>query len=563
MKKDDDLKKWYAASDIFVFPSDFDTFGLVNIEALASGLPVAAFPVKGPKDIFAIKQKTQVGFLNNHLQAACLEALNALKKGELKPEDCRAFVEENYTWEKATQILKDNLVDLKIDMEARIKNSPEVHSYIEIKHPDDCLKTRLITFSDIHISTFSHDLPFPDHSNKFISQLKKINQTVKNSDSKNRHDVLALNGDIFDLSESYVWEYGKLPTTKKGKIKNSNLVIELFDKMTKNQKPFFKELRNFLKNSQNSEIVLLPGNHDHLLKICPEIREMFLSLISQDESVRSRVRFSDELKVPSLALKLEHGHRLDRFDYSKNGEVNWGDYLSLVKVNIIKNIVDRLGKLKTDNTKKNSLLNKYINRVMKVEYIRDAKLFPIYLEKIAQKAKEKQGELGKDIHDSIMKSSEDMVSYLRQTPFLTDAEALIPNTVLKNKVFRKFFMSIVNNIYKEQTHKNSIQLDEVVRNYQNDPSTVCMSMGHTHESGQDDKLVNGKQRVVSVNSGTYIPVKLGTVSKKGVVDFKRTIMPKGGVIFSARFDPSNPKQSVSIHEIGGADSEYNFYKVAA
>ena len=71
-------------------------------------------------------------------------------------------------------------------MEARIKNSPEVHSRIEIKHPDDCLKTRLINFSDIHISTFSHDLPFPDHSNKFITQLKKINQTVKNSDSKNQ-----------------------------------------------------------------------------------------------------------------------------------------------------------------------------------------------------------------------------------------------------------------------------------------------------------------------------------------------------------------------------------------
>src|SRR6185437_6239258 len=44
------LAEAYAADDVFVFPSTTDTFGLVLLEALASGLPVAAFPVTGPRD---------------------------------------------------------------------------------------------------------------------------------------------------------------------------------------------------------------------------------------------------------------------------------------------------------------------------------------------------------------------------------------------------------------------------------------------------------------------------------------------------------------------------------
>jgi glycosyltransferase involved in cell wall biosynthesis len=42
-----------AAADVFVFPSRTDTFGVVQLEALASGVPVAAFPVTGPKDVIA------------------------------------------------------------------------------------------------------------------------------------------------------------------------------------------------------------------------------------------------------------------------------------------------------------------------------------------------------------------------------------------------------------------------------------------------------------------------------------------------------------------------------
>src|SRR3546814_6564758 len=67
----DDLAKAYAAADCFVFPSRTDTFGLVLIEALASGTPVAAFPVQGPLDVIGTNP---VAALDDDLQAACLHA---------------------------------------------------------------------------------------------------------------------------------------------------------------------------------------------------------------------------------------------------------------------------------------------------------------------------------------------------------------------------------------------------------------------------------------------------------------------------------------------------------
>lgn len=91
-----ELADYYRASDVFVFPSKTDTFGIVLIESLACGLPVAAYNVMGPKDI--ITQKELGSLHDTDLNQA---ALNALKTAD--PEQCSKYVQTNYSWEKAGQ----------------------------------------------------------------------------------------------------------------------------------------------------------------------------------------------------------------------------------------------------------------------------------------------------------------------------------------------------------------------------------------------------------------------------------------------------------------------------
>ena len=73
----EDLASIYASSDVFVFPSRTDTFGIVLLEALASGLPVAAFPVTGPADVLA---DGKGGVLSEDLRAAALAALSVSRE---------------------------------------------------------------------------------------------------------------------------------------------------------------------------------------------------------------------------------------------------------------------------------------------------------------------------------------------------------------------------------------------------------------------------------------------------------------------------------------------------
>ncbi len=88
------LAEIYAAADAFVFPSRTDTFGLVLLEALASGVPVAAFPAAAPRDVIG---EAPVGRLDENLQRACMEAL------ECSREECRAFA-LTMTWEASARI---------------------------------------------------------------------------------------------------------------------------------------------------------------------------------------------------------------------------------------------------------------------------------------------------------------------------------------------------------------------------------------------------------------------------------------------------------------------------
>jgi glycosyltransferase involved in cell wall biosynthesis len=102
-KRGDDLSAHFAAADVFVFPSLTDTFGLVMIEAMASGDPVAAYPVTGPIDIV---RNGVNGALDDDLYRACLHAMT------VSGESARQSVIENHSWEAFTATFVDSLVDI-------------------------------------------------------------------------------------------------------------------------------------------------------------------------------------------------------------------------------------------------------------------------------------------------------------------------------------------------------------------------------------------------------------------------------------------------------------------
>ncbi|MEM1287323.1 MAG: glycosyltransferase family 1 protein [Pseudomonadota bacterium] len=104
-KVGEELAEFYAGSDVFVFPSLTDTFGIVLLEAAASGLPVAAFPVTGPKDVIT---DDRVGVLSSDLKEACLAALN------LDPQDCVQFAQD-HSWESTAVAFFRYLYPLKAD----------------------------------------------------------------------------------------------------------------------------------------------------------------------------------------------------------------------------------------------------------------------------------------------------------------------------------------------------------------------------------------------------------------------------------------------------------------
>jgi glycosyltransferase involved in cell wall biosynthesis len=101
-KMGEELAMHLADADVFVFPSLTDTFGLVMLEALACGVPVAAFPVQGPKDVILDER---VGCLSADLREAALKALS------LDPAECRAYA-TGYSWTRCARQFEGHLAPI-------------------------------------------------------------------------------------------------------------------------------------------------------------------------------------------------------------------------------------------------------------------------------------------------------------------------------------------------------------------------------------------------------------------------------------------------------------------
>jgi len=112
----EDLATHLAAADILVFPSLTDTFGLVNLEAMACGVPVAAFPVTGPIDVV---QDGVTGALDWDLARAAARALS------IDPRACRERALQS-SWDGCTREFEQNLVACRPGAFARTASRPAV-----------------------------------------------------------------------------------------------------------------------------------------------------------------------------------------------------------------------------------------------------------------------------------------------------------------------------------------------------------------------------------------------------------------------------------------------------
>ena len=94
-----DLAIWYANADVFVFPSRWETFGIVMIEAMACGTPVAAFPCDGPKDVI---DDGVTGYMDENLSDAVFMCTKLNRETVLEGS-------QRWTWDNAWKIFKENL----------------------------------------------------------------------------------------------------------------------------------------------------------------------------------------------------------------------------------------------------------------------------------------------------------------------------------------------------------------------------------------------------------------------------------------------------------------------
>jgi glycosyltransferase involved in cell wall biosynthesis len=120
-KYGEELATLLAGADCFVFPSRTDTFGLVMLEAMASGLPVAAYPVTGPIDVV---RDGQTGCLRHDLAAAIEGALG------LDRARCREQALE-YRWENATRQFLGNLVEARAPAPAATRTRGRLSAAVE------------------------------------------------------------------------------------------------------------------------------------------------------------------------------------------------------------------------------------------------------------------------------------------------------------------------------------------------------------------------------------------------------------------------------------------------
>lgn len=364
-------------------------------------------------------------------------------------------------------------------------------------------------------------------------QLNELGRIASRSDG---HTLLIANGDIFEILESFIWKYGELYSASNGIIKDERKVVETFLDILSNNISVISSMQQFLK-SPKAEIVFVEGNHDILLfrddnignTLRSILRDVLMSNISE-ELKDEKTKFIRSGKVDKLNLYFEHGHRFDPYDYCEEGKLTWGDWLSYVKVNVVKRLIIEIQDLKGKDISSgglpDDLVDTLIKKVGNVEYIRSANAFGLYLKHIVEKYSDRYKErnefqISKNIKKVFMVGADEFAKRIKDTPFNLSGLPLkvVPQCILKSNLMRNAFMYGTSYVYSVMTHRNDVQLKAAKNIVSEDPSIDILTFGHTHMGGITQGFVDDEgvdKQIAVFNSGTRLPVKLAIVENRSV-----------------------------------------------
>lgn len=392
---------------------------------------------------------------------------------------------------------------------------PPVNERLVIEPDLNAHRIVLHSYSDLHFTPESFSIEknsdrthFTDHlRNIVVSQINILND-------ENQDFILVLNGDIFEIIESYIWEHEQLPIDQSGKIINPAQTLKLFENILLSNMETFNELRRFLEESDRTKIVFVIGNHDNLLQVDDRLRILLQHVLmpeASDDLRNKKIQFTMSFRVPCMKLAGEHGQRFDKYDYSENNGITKGDWLSYVKINVMKATIERIKELESEGlTKEES--NELINEIKKLQFIRSATAFPLYLFHVAERyalENKDRHKLAEKIKEAISSASDELADRLKEVevellPFPLKA---LPKSFIGTRAFQKAFISIVSFIYNKITHNNNSQLIYAAEIAESERDVNWVTMGHTHRAGHWFTNLRKGGKVDLLNSGTWIPLK--------------------------------------------------------
>lgn len=557
-----DLADHYAMSDVFVFPSKFETFGQVMTEALASGLPVAAYDVRGPVDIVV---NEELGSLRYELKQAINDTLTKIKDGKIEPRKLRAHVEENHDWQKETDKLRSHFkpIDHR-SMEEKVSQRPRVHESYEVRALPESKELKVFNFSNVFLSNLYSKYPKLDNTKPFLARLKQINKMQEADETDESHNVIVLNGDFLDLDQSYAWDHGKTPIANMSHLRDAKKFSQTFSSIFKQHKDIFKELNRFLAGSNKSQIIYLPGDHDEAIKYATKERaQLFNKILGCKKDAKptesDKFIFAEQVTAPELELHIEHGDKYSDYGHASHGDNSWADWMNLNLIRTLKFMNEEFDALRRSYPEEAKTLNNLNAKVMTSRFIREPKDFITYPGFILEKAKDLGASPALETELKIMmkKTYAYFAEQVKSSPKYKRLTGLIPTSVLASAPARNFLAKLVSRLYKDDVASIERQAEAALEKTKADPRQRVFSWGQSHNmtvrklEHNDKKL--GEIPVYSSTAKSFVP----WLAKDEDGKFFQVRASDAGVVFRRNLS----KDYVNVRYFAAKDGNDKHYKL--